>query len=240
MFIIGETEPNGQFKVVDSFDNVIGEPFLKGSFEGDKKISSNSPSASAYGIDPTRGPFGGPEKRAAGPFVTELLGLAASRSGRAGDLAQCDRPSRRCDGARFASKAIVSTNVKEQVELIGKLADTESEIVPTVLNAWRDGKVFIHETPEGQKIPFFRTDGKSTRIDDGNPIEASETTAVDTTSKLRRAMKNTLDVLTIAGPDPQGRRAAITKLGNDSERGLSANLRGTTCCGERSIGINIS
>ena len=44
---IGETEPNGQFKVVDSFENVIGEPFLKGTFEGGKKISSNSPSASA-------------------------------------------------------------------------------------------------------------------------------------------------------------------------------------------------
>jgi urea transport system substrate-binding protein len=43
---IGETESNGQFKVVDSFDNVFGEPFLKGTFEDAKKISSNLPSAS--------------------------------------------------------------------------------------------------------------------------------------------------------------------------------------------------
>ena len=30
---IGETLPDGQFKVVDSFDNVVGEPFLKGTFK---------------------------------------------------------------------------------------------------------------------------------------------------------------------------------------------------------------
>ncbi len=111
------------------------------------------------------------------------------------------------------TKAILSSNVKEQVELIGKLAETESEIAPTVLNAWREGKVFVHEAPDGQKIPFLRTNGKATRIDDGSPIEAPETTPVESTTKLRKAMKNTLDVLTIAGPDPQGRRAAITKLG---------------------------
>ena len=111
------------------------------------------------------------------------------------------------------AKAILSSNVKEQVELIGKLAETESEIAPTVLNAWREGKVFVHETPDGQKVPFLRTNGKATRIEDGSPIEAPETTPVESTTKLRKAMKNTLDVLTIAGPDPQGRRAAITKLG---------------------------
>ena len=111
------------------------------------------------------------------------------------------------------AKAILSSNVKEQVELIGKLAETGSETVPTVLNAWREGKVFVHQTPDGQKVPFLRTNGKATRIDDGSPIEASESTPVESTTKLRKAMKNALDVLTIAGPDPQGRRAAITKLG---------------------------
>ena len=111
------------------------------------------------------------------------------------------------------AKAILSSNVKEQVELIGKLAETESEIAPTVLNAWREGKVFVHEAPDGQKVPFLRTNGKATRIDDGSLIEVPETAPVESTTKLRKAMKNTLDVLTIAGPDPQGRRAAITKLG---------------------------
>ena len=43
---IGETESSGQFKVIDSFDGVFGEPFLKGTFK-DKKVSSNTPSASA-------------------------------------------------------------------------------------------------------------------------------------------------------------------------------------------------
>ena len=109
-------------------------------------------------------------------------------------------------------QAILSTNVKEQVELIGKLETVESDVVPAVLNAWRDGAVFIHEGPDGQKIPFLRADGKAIRIDDGNSIEASETAPVETTTKLRRAMKSALDVLSIAGTDPQARRAAVTKL----------------------------
>jgi urea transport system permease protein len=110
-------------------------------------------------------------------------------------------------------EAILSTNVKEQVELIGKLEPTGSDLVPTVLNAWREGAVFIHQAPDGKKIPFLRINGKAVRIDDGSPIEASETTPVETTTKVRRAMKSTLDVLSIAGADPQARRAAVAKLG---------------------------
>jgi urea transport system permease protein len=110
-------------------------------------------------------------------------------------------------------QAILSNNVKEQVELIGKLETVESDVVPAVLNAWRDGVVFIHEGTDGQKIPFLRADGKAIRIDNGSPIEASETTPVETTTKLRRTMKSALDVLSIAGTDPQARRAAVTKLG---------------------------
>jgi urea transport system substrate-binding protein len=30
---IGETQANGQFKVIDSYDKVAGEPFLKGTFK---------------------------------------------------------------------------------------------------------------------------------------------------------------------------------------------------------------
>ena len=124
-------------------------------------------------------------------------------------------PAVRADDATARSllvQAILSTNVKEQVELIGKLETVESDVVPAALNAWRDGAVFTPRRPDGQKIPFLRADGKAIRIDDGNPIEASETAPVETTTKLRRAMKSALDVLSIAGTDPQARRAAVTKL----------------------------
>ena len=36
---------------------------------------------------------------------------------------------------------------------------------------------------------------------------------METTTKLRRTMKSALDVLSIAGTNPQARRAAVTKLG---------------------------
>jgi urea transport system substrate-binding protein len=42
---IGETVSRGKFKVIDSFDNVFGEPFLKGTFKG-RQVSSNTQSAS--------------------------------------------------------------------------------------------------------------------------------------------------------------------------------------------------
>ena len=125
-------------------------------------------------------------------------------------------PVVRADDATARSllvQAILSSNVKEQVELIGKLEAVESDVVPEVLNAWRDGAVFLHKGTDGQMIPFLRANGKAIRIDDGNAIEASETTPVETTTKLRRAMKAALDVLSIAGTDPQARRAAVTKLG---------------------------
>ncbi|HVQ20856.1 MAG TPA: urea ABC transporter substrate-binding protein [Terrimicrobiaceae bacterium] len=37
---IGETEANGQFKVVDAYKDIVGEPFLKGTFKN-SKVSSN-------------------------------------------------------------------------------------------------------------------------------------------------------------------------------------------------------
>ncbi|HEY5741368.1 MAG TPA: urea ABC transporter permease subunit UrtB [Terrimicrobiaceae bacterium] len=110
-------------------------------------------------------------------------------------------------------QAILSPKVNEQVEILGKLAETQSELVVTVLNAWREGEVYLHSAADGQKIPFLKLKGKGTRIDDGSSIEVSEATAVETTTKLRRAIKNTLDLLAISGGDPQSRRAAITKLG---------------------------
>jgi urea transport system substrate-binding protein len=37
---IGETEANGQFKVVDAYKDIVGEPFLKGTFKN-SQVSSN-------------------------------------------------------------------------------------------------------------------------------------------------------------------------------------------------------
>ena len=43
---IGETKADGQFKIVESFDNVFGEPFLKGTFQ-EAKVSSAGASSKA-------------------------------------------------------------------------------------------------------------------------------------------------------------------------------------------------
>ena len=111
-------------------------------------------------------------------------------------------------------QAILSSNVKEQVELIGKLETVESDVVPEVLNAWRDGAVFrSRECPTDRRSPSCERTAKRYASMMGIPSKRLRRRPVETTTKLRRAMKSALDVLSIAGTDPQARRAAVTKLG---------------------------
>ncbi|MEO7932598.1 MAG: urea ABC transporter permease subunit UrtB [Chthoniobacterales bacterium] len=127
------------------------------------------------------------------------------------------------------AKAITSTG-DEQATIITTLADSGSALVRDVFNAWpRDG-VFLYTDPQGTVIPVLldsekdSTDkAKATRIDTGEflkdstntPIKfaASELKPVDTTSKLRKTIKNTLDLLALANPDPAQRISAVMKLG---------------------------
>ena len=110
-------------------------------------------------------------------------------------------------------QAILSEDLNEQTKIIGQLGESGSEVVATVLNAWREGSVFVHLTPEGERIPFMQGTAGSVRVDNGAPIEATGKVPIDTNSKLRRAMKSTIDVLAVASGDAQSRKAAITKLG---------------------------
>ncbi len=127
--------------------------------------------------------------------------------------------------------AILSEDVAEQTQKIKALAESTDPVVGVVLAAWRQGGIFILETND-TKIPFLLdaqvdADGqaKGLRVEDGAVISgangqpltflASDWTAVDTTSKLRKAIKTTLDLLAVVNPDAKMRRDAITKLGQE-------------------------
>lgn len=129
-------------------------------------------------------------------------------------------------------KAILSEDASEQAALVRDLASAPDPLVEQVLGAWRLGSLYLHEGPGGVKIPFLLdpstdVDGKARGIQfpnsepikdlSGKPLlfSASELTSVDTTSKLRKVIKTTLDLYALANPNPRQRRDAVVKIGQE-------------------------
>jgi urea transport system permease protein len=88
------------------------------------------------------------------------------------------------------------------------LNDTKS---PVVLDPQVDA--------DGNAKAFRVLDGEIVKAGDGSTqlFSPTELTPVDTTSKLRKVIKDTLDLFSIGNPDPVMRRDAITKLGQARE-----------------------
>jgi len=127
--------------------------------------------------------------------------------------------------------AILSEDAGQQMEMIKKLAETNEPLVVQVLSAWRLSELFIHEADD-KKLPFLldaqlNSEGgaKGVRISDGEFIKDAEgkpvwftqtdLTPADTNSKLRKAIKTTLDFFSLADPNPKVRRDATIKLGQE-------------------------
>ena len=139
---------------------------------------------------------------------------------------------------QMLARAIVSEG-DEQTKIIAQLADTGSELVQKVLTAWPREDVKIYQNPNdpnAAKIPVLLdetqldADGKlrAVRIDNGEVLKnengqplffaSGDLKSADTDMKLRRAIKNTLDLLSLADPDPAARRSAVMKLGMTQQK----------------------
>jgi urea transport system permease protein len=151
-------------------------------------------------------------------FLLSVVLLASPLSIRAADSTRADLVA-----------AILSEDVDQQLELIKKLADTDEPIVTQVLAAWRLSEVYLYEQDD-KKIPFLldpqlNSDGeaKGMRIIDGTVLNDAEgkpiwfasfdLTPADNNSKLRIAIKATLDFFSLSDPNPKVRRDATIKLG---------------------------
>lgn len=127
--------------------------------------------------------------------------------------------------------AILSEDATAQAELIKKLIGASDPITEQALIAWRGGSLFLLETNE-TKIPFLLdpvadsegrakgirlADGELLKDGTGQPLlfVATDLTPVDSNSKLRKVIKTTLDLFALANPDPNMRRDAVIKLGQD-------------------------
>lgn len=136
------------------------------------------------------------------------------------------------DYRKILAQAVVTEDTDAQLELIKQLVSSSDETVSRGLAAWRLGELYVHTAEDGTKTPFLLdsqqdSDGKARglRVVDGQFLTdtnnkvllflSSELTPADTTSKLRKAIKTTLDVLAIGNPMPKMRRDAVVKLGQE-------------------------
>ena len=126
-------------------------------------------------------------------------------------------------------EAILSDEVVRQAELIKQLASANDPVIEQSLIAWRGGSLYIFETND-TRIPFLldsATDSegraKGLKIADVEFLKdaadkallftAADLTPADSTSKLRKVIKTSLDFLALANPNPNVRRDAAIKLG---------------------------
>jgi urea transport system permease protein len=130
------------------------------------------------------------------------------------------------------ARAVLSEDISEQIELIKTLLDANDPLVSRGLAAWRVSELFIYQPADGAKVPFVLdaqqdsegkakgirlADGEFIKSTEGQPLAflSSELTPADTSSKLRRAIKTTLDLFALGNPNPKMRRDAVIKLGQE-------------------------
>ncbi len=127
--------------------------------------------------------------------------------------------------------AILADDATRQLELVKGFVDAPDPVAEQTLVAWRGGALFILETND-TRIPFsldaqLDNEGRAraVKVIDGDflvdaagkPLlfSANELTPADSNSRLRKAIKTTLDLLAVGNPDPRMRRDAVIKLGQE-------------------------
>ncbi|MDB6055981.1 MAG: urea transporter permease [Verrucomicrobiales bacterium] len=129
-------------------------------------------------------------------------------------------------------KAMLSEDLEVQKEILKKFTETQDSWVQKGLAAWREGSVYLFETNDNKRVFILDsvgTDikgqqkgvdlltGEAFKAADGKVLSfiPQELTPIDTNSKLRKAIKDLLDVYSLSNPNRNMRRDAILKLGLD-------------------------
>lgn len=131
---------------------------------------------------------------------------------------------------RQALARAITTTGDEQSKIIADLAETGSPFVRRILMSWPRDEISIYTDPSGAVIPVILDSdrdasgrAKAKRIDtgawltdaSGQPFTftSQDLKPAETDSKLRRQIRNTLDLMALADPSPANRISAIMKLG---------------------------
>lgn len=147
--------------------------------------------------------------------------------------AASDKPSEALATRQELVQAILGQGPQQQ-KLLTELADSGSRIANDVLNAWVRDTVYLYPAPDGSKVPVLLEDsedanGKSRAIrianglylKDAKGVElrfgANDLDTADTDMRLRSAIQQALDMLSLSDPDPDARWSAALKLGNSQK-----------------------
>jgi urea transport system permease protein len=134
---------------------------------------------------------------------------------------------------RELTRAILGHGTEQQA-LLGELSESGSKYAHDVLMAWTREEVYLVHPSTGVSVPVLLEDqqdsagrARAVRIDNGQLVRDAQGRDIrfdpntldtaDTDMRLRSAIQQALDALTLADPDPDARRAAVTKLGNSQK-----------------------
>lgn len=146
------------------------------------------------------------------------------------------------------ANAVSAATPDEQRDLILAMRATPSAEIVEWLEKWKMGEIYVHITDDGSvTTPVLlsgqpNADGASTavRLSDGAPfngpdgtpflIHPDEVPAADTTSSIRRAMKEVTDLAALSDPDPARRLRAVkdSAIGQNPEKLVGLQLLATT------------
>jgi urea transport system permease protein len=135
---------------------------------------------------------------------------------------------------RLLAQAVVSTGPAQQA-LLAQLGDSGSPAVRDLLAAWTRDEILIYEAPDGSHVPVVLEEqqdaagkARAVRIDNSQYVAdaqhhelrfaSGDLNAGDSDMRLRGAIQQALDSLTLADPDPDARRSAAVKLGNSQKK----------------------
>ncbi len=138
----------------------------------------------------------------------------------------------------LVAAAVSAATPDEQRDLVLALKTTPSPEIIEWLEKWKAGEIYIHTNEDGTVItPVLLTgspnadggsaavkmaDGSAFTAPDGKPIliNPDEVSAADTTSGIRRAMKEVSDLAALANPDPVKRLRAVqdSAIGQNVEK----------------------
>jgi len=141
-------------------------------------------------------------------------------------------PAQTSAGREGLVKATLSSDQEEQIGLINQLVRQRDPWVQRGLAAWRQSELFLLENADGTSTPVVLEaqlddagKARAVRLMDGDFVKdaagielkfvAVDLTVAETTSKLRRAIKATLDLYALSDPALRIRRHAAIKLGQE-------------------------
>jgi urea transport system permease protein len=154
----------------------------------------------------------------------------------AGHLSAQEKPS--ASPRHLIANAVSAATPDEQKDLILAMRSTPSPEIVDWLEKWKGGELYVHTSDDGTTTTVLLLTGEpdadgasaAVKLVDGTPftnadgqpilINPDEVPAADTTSSIRRAMKEVSDLAALADPDPVRRLRAVkdSAIGQNLEK----------------------